>query len=179
VLETPNASGVSSGASSGQEGIDMTVATTGLAAGAVTQAVRRQVRRRLEEELRRLTEVERPALLAQFDGAADDTDLMGIGRAIALVRYRIAEIQNHLNAEHEPHPRSGICPRCCVLIDRGEGPKWSVLAALPETGLPVISSDSALGRALIGARPGESVEYPDPTGIRIARVLDTEPAVDI
>jgi transcription elongation factor GreA len=157
----------------------MTVATAGLAAGAVTQAVRRHVRRQLEQELLRLRDVERPALLQQFDAAEDETESLRIGRAIAIIGYRIVEIQHCLKTVHDPHPWSGICPDCCVLVDRGDGPKWLLMGRVSEGDLPLIASDSALGRALIGARPGESVAYPDPTGIRTVRVLGTEPVADI
>jgi hypothetical protein len=93
---------------------------------------------------------------------------------LVITDYRLAAIKDFLRAEHEPHPDDAICPDCCVLVDRGDGPQWFVLAALNEGDL-VIASDSALGRAVIGARPGQIVQYPHPTGLREAHVLAIEP----
>jgi hypothetical protein len=137
----------------------MTATTVAFVAETAPEQPRLQVRERLEQEYVRLREVERPALLRRFDAA-------GAGAASA-----IAAIQLHLDKAHDAHADRGACPDCCVLLDRGEGPQWFLLAALSEHGLPVIASDSALGRALLGARPGETVEYPDPTGTRAVRVL--------
>lgn len=142
--------------------------------GAVTEVLRDQVRNRLEQEYLRLRTVDRPALLESFDadeaGIADTT----VGRALAITDYRLAAISDFLRAAHEPHPDDAVCPDCCVLVDRGDGPQWFVLAALSEGDLPVIASDSALGRAVIGARAGQVVQYPDPTGLRTARVVALE-----
>lgn len=132
----------------------------------VSEVVRVHVRSRLEQEYRRLRTVDRPALLESADTTA--------GRALAITDYRLAAISDFLRAEHAPHPEDAVCPDCCVLVDRGDGPQWFVLAALSDGDLPVIPSDSALGRAVIGARPGQVVHYPDPTGPRSARVLAME-----
>ena len=140
----------------------------------VSQVLRDQVRSRLEQEYLRLRSVDRPALLESF--AADETGPADptVGRALAITDYRLAAISDFLRAAHDPHPEDAVCPDCCVLVDRGDGPQWFVLAALSEGDLPVIPSDSALGRAVIGARPGQVVHYPDPTGLRTARVLALE-----
>lgn len=140
----------------------------------VSKVVRDQVRNRLEQEYLRLRTVDRPALLESL--AADETDLADTtaGRALAITDYRLAAIGDFLRAAHDPHPEDAVCRDCCVLVDRGDGPQWFVLAALNAGDLPVIPSDSALGRAVIGARPGQVVHYPDPTGPQAARVLAME-----
>ncbi len=149
----------------------MTATTVAFVAETAPEQPRLQVRERLEQEYVRLREVERPALLRRFDAAGAGAASATVGRSIAITDYRIAAIQHHLDKAHDAHADRGACPDCCVLLDRGEGPQWFLLAALSEHGLPVIASDSALGRALLGARPGETVEYPDPTGTRAVRVL--------
>ncbi|WP_019875280.1 hypothetical protein [Sporichthya polymorpha] len=148
----------------------MTVTTLLTTESIVGDALRREVRSRVEEEHARLREVERPELLAQFDAAAE-SELPALGRAIAILNYRIAALTHELDTVHEPHPDSAVCPSCCVQIDRGDGAHWFLLAALDERGLPVIAHDSGLGRALIGARPGQDVVYPDPAGARAVHVL--------
>lgn len=120
-----------------------------------TSALRARVRERLEEEFLRLCAMDRPALRDE---------------------YRIAALAHELGAAHEPHPDGGVCPRCCVLLDRGAGPQWVVLATAPELDPALVASDSSLGRALLGARPGQVVEYPLPSGVQAARVLALEPA---
>ena len=149
----------------------MTVATKleGVAE-VVGRELRRQVHRQLRQEHDRLWDIERLALLLKLDGAEEAT-ATEIRRAIAKLDYRIAALRNCLATEHQPHDDEVVCPGCCVLLDRGTKPHWFLLAALPEQDLPVIASDSALGRALIGARPDRGVEYPHPTGVRTARVL--------
>lgn len=139
-----------------------------------SQSARDQVRSRLEAEYVRLRTVDRPALLERFDAAEAGVTDASVGRALAITDYRLAAIKDFLGAAHEPHPEDSVCPDCCVLVDRGAGPQWFVLAALSEGDLPVIPSDSALGRAVIGARPGQIVQYPDPAGVRKARVLALE-----
>lgn len=142
---------------------------------AVARELRVQVRTRLEREYLRLRSVERPGLVDEFalveDGAVDAE----LTRALAITDYRLAAISDFLRHRHQPHPDGPVCADCCVLLDHGDGPRWVVLAALTATDLPVVPSDSALGRALIGARPGETVYYPDPSGLRTARVLAVEP----
>lgn len=118
--------------------------------------------------------VERYGLHGRLAAAESATDA-DVARAVTILDYRIAAIQDHLGTVHKAHPRAGVCPDCCVLLDQGEGPRWYLLAALPEEGLPVIASDSSLGRALMGARKGQVVEYPTPAGPRTARVLELEP----
>ena len=154
----------------------MTATTLDYAPGAVTWELRIQVWDRVEQEYLRLRAVDRPALLKRFDADDDGTDIGKVGRAIAITDYQIAAIGDYLRTVHEPHPDSSVCPDCCVLLDRGEGPRWHLLAALSDgDDPPVIASDSALGRAVIGARAGQVVHYPTPTGQRMARVIALEP----
>lgn len=149
----------------------MTATTVRFAPGAVSQGLRLQVRDRLERRYLRLLDFERPALLQRFD---DGEKAATVGRAIAITDYEIAAIQHHLGTEHDAHPDGGVCSNCCVLLDQGDGPQWLLLAALPEEGLPVIASDSALGRALIGAHAGQTVQFPTPSGARTADLIAVE-----
>lgn len=155
----------------------MTAPTVDFAPAARSQELRSRVRDRLEERYLRLRDLDRPALMEQFDAHDVGTDDAKVGRAIALMGYQIAAIAHHLQVVHDPHPDDSVCPDCCVLVDAGAGPEWLLLAALSEGDLPVIANDSALGRALIGARPGQDVDYPTPCGPRTVRVLAMEPSV--
>lgn len=139
----------------------------------VSEVLREQVRGRLEQEYLRLGAVDRPALLESFNADGAGIEDTTVERALAITDYRLAAISDFLRVAHEPHPDDAVCPDCCVLVDRGDGPQWFVLAALNEGDL-VIASDSALGRAVIGARAGQVVQYPDPTGLRTARVVALE-----
>jgi transcription elongation GreA/GreB family factor len=150
----------------------MTLAIAERVADIVGRELRRQVRDRWEQEYRRLSSAERPALVRQLRGARSDAEAARVRRAVTIADYHLAAIADHLAAEHKPHPDDVVCAGCCVLLDRGTGgPEWFLLAALPEPGPRVIASDSALGRALIGVRADQSVDYPDPTGMRTVRVL--------
>ena len=152
----------------------MTATAVEFAPSAVTTCeLRVQARNRFAEEFLLLRAVERPSLLEAIAEAKEVDDL---GRALAIIDYRLAAIQDFLRTGHDPHPDGAVCPDCCVFLDQGEGPQWFLLAALPEEKLPIIASDSALGRALIGARPGEVVEYPTLFGLQTARVLALEPS---
>lgn len=140
----------------------------------IAGALRGQLRIRLEREYLRLRSVERPVLMGKFDSAQDGAEDTETGRALAITDYRLAAISDFLRVKHEPHPEDAVCPDCCVLVDAGDGPRWVVLGALTDAKLPVVAHDSALGRAVIGARPGDTVCYPDPSGPRTARVIALE-----
>ena len=154
----------------------MTVTTVEIAAGAVSRELRIRVREQLEEKYLRLCAVDRPALLlARLEADDDGSDVVAVERALAIADYQIAAIHDYLGAVHGLRPHTIVCLDCCVLLDRGDGPHWFLVAALPEADLPVIAVDSALGRAVIGARQGQVVHYPTPTGPRTARVIALEP----
>ncbi len=142
----------------------------------VSRELRTRVLGRLEQECLRLRAGARPALLRAIAAKGEGIDLVKVQRELAIVDYKIAAINDQLATTHDPHPGSALCANCCVLLDQGEGGRWFVLAALPVEGEEVIASDSALGRAMIGAREGESVHYPTPCGPRTARVIALEPS---
>jgi hypothetical protein len=142
----------------------------------LSQKLRNQVRDRVEQEYQRLYTEDRPGLADLLAADPERPDAEQIRRALLIVDYRIAALQDHLETSHRPHPHNGICPRCCVLLDlrEGRGPQWFLLAAIPGDNPRVIASDSALGRALIGARPGQNIHYPTPVGVQTARVIALE-----
>jgi hypothetical protein len=154
----------------------MTVTTTDASAKPAARLLRAHVRDCLEREYLRLRSVDRPALreLMQEDDAG--TDAVVVGRELTLVEERITAIHDYLGAVHHPHLVEAVCLDCCVLLDTGDGPQWFLLAALPIEDERVIAADSSLGRALVGARPGQSVRYRNNAGPRIARVLELEPS---
>jgi transcription elongation GreA/GreB family factor len=152
----------------------MSTTTAEMDPTAVGSALRMRVRDRLEREYLRLRSVDRPALLRALGAGAHGVDGAPAGRDLAIVDYRIAAIHDYLGTVHAPHPDNRVGLGSCVLLDRGDGPHWFLLTTLPVDGERVIVSDSALGRALIGARPGQVVQYPHPAGVQTAEVLEME-----
>ena len=121
------------------------------------------VRDRFDREYRRLHEVARPALVKQLDAEGDAR----VSRDLTILDYHLAAIREFLAP-----PRA-----TCALVEQDGSPQWYVLAALPFADRRVIASDSALGRALLTAEPGQAVEYPTPAGVDSVRVLAVEDGV--
>ena len=117
-------------------------------------ALRARFRDRLEQEYLRLR---------NMDGAE--------GADRDLIDRRIASIHDYLGFIHEQHAENGICAECCVVIDVGDGPRTVLITAVDVVDDDVVAAGSALGRALLGARPGDRVQLRTATGPRIARVL--------
>jgi hypothetical protein len=135
--------------------------------------LRDQVRDRFAEEYLGLRDIERPALLEMLDAEDVGTDRAKVSRALTIIDYHLAAIRDFLGPETgTPGERAGS--GSCVCLEQSEGPRWFLLAALPFEDPRVIASDSALGRALIGARPDQTVVYPSPHGLQKVRVLAVE-----
>lgn len=149
----------------------MTATLVEAAAGAVSRELRIRVRERLEQEYLWLRTVDRPALLEILAAGDGDLDHVTLEQTLEILDHRIAAVHDYLGTVHDPHADHTVRLDCCVLLDRGEGPEWLLLAALPEGDTSVLACDSALGRAVLGARPGQIVDYPSPAGSRTARVL--------
>jgi hypothetical protein len=121
------------------------------------------VRDRFDREYRRLRETARPALVKQLEADGDAAVL----RDVTILDYHLAAIRDFL----------APAIATCALVEQDGSPQWFVLAALPFADRRVIAPDSALGRALLTAQPGQAVEYPTPAGVDSVRVLAVEDAV--
>jgi transcription elongation GreA/GreB family factor len=143
----------------------------------VAENLRNQVRDRFEEEYLGLRDIERPALVEMLDTEDAETDLAKVLRAITIIDYQLAAIRDFLGSEPKASSRQSVGVGSCVCLDLGEGPRWFLLAALPFDDPRVIASDSALGRAVLRARPRDAVVYPTPAGLKTARIIAVDPAV--
>lgn len=137
----------------------MTAAIIERAPGALGLTLRAEVRARAAQAYQLLRDIHRRELSE---------------RANTILDYHLAALRHFLATDHGAPSRTLVGPGCCVLLDRGEGGEWYLLADLPFEDPRVIASDSALGRALLHARPGGSVEYPTPSGICSASLLAVE-----
>jgi transcription elongation factor GreA len=128
-------------------------------------------RSRLQAELAHLETSERPRLLAGI-GATDGRDLADQAdrhaREVELAQldHRINQLRTRLALLDEPPqtPADGPGIGTLLVIDLGNGPETYVLAAWREPGVPVITTESPLGRALRDARPGQTVTFRTPAG---------------
>jgi transcription elongation factor GreA len=138
-------------------------------------------RRRLQQQLTELRGVERPRLLAimaavEGKDLADQADRMTVELDLAQVDARIQRLSALLAEEDAPPSPAGTpgaFPRDAVLVlDFGSGPETCRFAALDiDDGLDVVTPDSPLGHALVGAVAGQYVTYTTPRGEVSVRVV--------
>jgi transcription elongation factor GreA len=143
-------------------------------------------RARLEQELSRLR-TERSRLRASLGGEdPDDPDVGDSGDQsqalegdddLARIGQRIREVE-HLIAS--PDPQAGLADGTIVTLRfaGGDVVAFRVVAIAEEAGTDeVITSDSPLGRALIGRKAGDTLTYKGPDGELQAEVVDVRPPV--
>jgi transcription elongation factor GreA len=125
----------------------------------------------LQRELARLEAVERPWLLASFAGveggdAADQADLAVIELDLEQLEARIRRLRDRLaSVDRTLRARDGMQHSpTTVVLDFGSGPETYLLAEYSYGRLPTITPASPLGRALVGARSGQTVTYRAPRG---------------
>jgi transcription elongation factor GreA len=139
------------------------------------------LRAAVERELAELEAGERPRLLAVIgavDGrdAADRADRAVPELYLAEVEARIRRLRDRLAALDRTAvvPGNGPLTGRTVVLDFGDGPERYLLAAFPDGRTPVITPDSPLGRALVGARAGQQVTYPSPRGTATVTLVAVE-----
>lgn len=126
-------------------------------------------RSRLERQLLHLETLERPRLLAamgQVDGKdpADQADRMAFELDLAQLERRIQRL-NDLLADAEEADLTHGRHDATLVLDFGSGPESYRLGALGiDDTLEVITPQSPLGRALVGAVAGQRVTYATPRG---------------
>jgi len=132
---------------------------------------RDNLRSRLEAELAHLESSERPRLLAvlgatggrdvadQADRSVRELELAQVDLCIHRLRARLVALD-----EAPQSSTDGFGVGTVVVIDFGGGPETFKVARFPDRGLPTITPDSPLGRALRGARPGQRITFRAPSG---------------
>jgi hypothetical protein len=137
--------------------------------------LRSRVRDRLVTEYLQLRTVDRPALLRRLQIAMGSQDAEVFERQLVVIEERINAVHDHLGVIHERHAGQGAGSGCGLLVDLGEGPRELLLTDIAVDDDQVVTVDSPLGRALVGASPGGQVSYLTPEGPRMARLLAIEP----
>ena len=96
---------------------------------------------------------------------------------LAMLEERIAIIEQELAAFRETSTRSagnGVCVGDMLTLDLGDGPETFLLGSVDEAtdSFDVITPNSPLGKALVGARVGSSVSYRTRPGRKLsARII--------
>ncbi|MDQ4032507.1 MAG: GreA/GreB family elongation factor [Actinomycetota bacterium] len=141
-----------------------------------------RTRQRLEEELTQL-QARRKALADELGGRdtvgdrADHADLLEQADDLAWLDDRIAEITGLLARGGVPEPAAGRLPHGAEVTLRFDDGDVSTLrvVAIPEEATEddagAVTLDSPLGRALVGSKVGDIVQYGTPSGPALVEVL--------
>jgi transcription elongation factor GreA len=141
-----------------------------------------RTRQRLEEELTQL-QARRKALADELGGRdtvgdrADHADLLEQADDVAWLDDRIAEITGLLARGGVPEPAAGRLPHGAEVTLRFDDGEVSTLrvVAIPEEATEddagAVTLDSPLGRALVGSKVGDIVQYGTPSGPALVEVL--------
>ena len=142
-----------------------------------------RTRQRLEEELAQL-QARRDELAAELGDRdsvgdrADHADLLEQADDAAWLDDRIAEITGLLARGGVPEPAAGRLPHgaeVTLRFDDGEVSTLRVIAipeeATEDDGAGTVTLDSPLGRALVGSKAGDIVQYGTPSGPALVEVV--------
>ena len=131
---------------------------------------------RLKQELKELTEVRRPAVIAAVAEARSHGDLRenaaydAARDEQALTERKIAEyeamVRNAVVMDEANRPRDVVGLGSTVVVDfDGDEERYTIVGAIeakPASGL--ISNESPIGKALLGKRPGQDAFVMTPGG---------------
>jgi transcription elongation factor GreA len=138
---------------------------------------RDDLRATLQRELAHLAESEHPRLLALM-GTVEGTDTIDqadralIEQELASTEGRIARLRDQLaTVDAAARSDGGTGAWSTVVVDFGDGPEAYLLADFTMSGRRVITRGSPLGKALSGARGGQTVTYLTPRGRAAVRLL--------
>lgn len=126
----------------------------------------------LVEELRRLTEVERPALRAR-----EDADAVG---ARAALEHRVGFVLTTLDGVEvvtPPRPDGAARFGSVVRVEDESGGTRTLRIVGPDEADAAegrVSTESPLARALLGRRAGDEVELRTPRGVVVYAVMDVD-----
>ena len=139
--------------------------------------------RKAEEELADLINLRRPEVAERiraargFGDLAENAEYIEAKNEQALVEGRIATLENLLNhavlIEEEERPAGVASLGASVVVESDEGQeKYAIVGAAEADPLAgKISNESPLGRALIGHRAGDEVEWESPLGRSRVKIL--------
>lgn len=141
---------------------------------------------RLEEELRRLLQVERPAVIKAIEEARDHGDLSenadydAAKERQAFTEARIAEVQGKIAVAEVIDPSEITSDRVVfgahVVLEDGVSQERFTYQLVGEDEANVkdgkISVFSPLARSVIGKKGGDSVEFKSPKGVREYEIIE-------
>ncbi len=141
---------------------------------------------RLEDELHHLRTVKKPALAARIQEAtehgdvSDNSEYEEIKEGYVLIEARIRELEQTLERAEviETHSADGVIGLGSIVTlrsDDGEQETWTLVSREEANTLDgTISTDSPVGRALMGCRVGDSPTVKTPGGEIVFTVLQVE-----
>jgi transcription elongation factor GreA len=141
----------------------------------------RSGREKLEEELAHLSNEKRAELAIRIQEAnengdvSDNSEIEDLKQDLVLIDARIQELQYMLDrAEIIDQPskdKVGLGSTVTISVD-GEEETWTIVdQAEADTRDGSISTESPVGRALFGKKPGETVQIATPGGSYAAKVV--------
>jgi len=141
--------------------------------------------RQLQEELERLTTAgrhrseERLAEARAHGDISENADYEAAKEEQGLMEARIRRIRHLLKtAEVRVAESTEMVEVGSLVTVREDGQETEYLVATPENrvpGQPLASPSGPLGRALLGARPGDRVQYQAPGGTLAVEVVSVRP----
>ena len=140
-----------------------------------------QTRQRLEQELAglRVRHRDLDEALSDTDGVEDRGDRakrLELADDLARLSGRIREISEVLAGRVKPSSEDVLPEGTQVIVRFGDGSTDAMtVVTVPEDTAETLTRDSPLGRALVGARPGDTITYSGPDGTVVADVLTIRP----
>ena len=140
-----------------------------------------QTRQRLEQQLAELSARHRELNEAVFDrdGVEDRGDQalrLELADDIARMSARIREITEVLAGRIKPSSADVLPEGTQVTVRFSDGSTDTMrVVTIPEDATETLTRDSPLGRALVGAQPGDTITYSGPDGSVVAEVIAIQP----
>jgi len=140
-----------------------------------------QTRQRLEQELAglRVRQRDLDEALSDTDGVDDRGDQakrLELADDLARLSARIREITEVLAGRVKPSSEDVLPEGTQVIVRFGDGSTDTMtVVTIPEDTAETLTRDSPLGRALVGAQPGDTITYSGPDGTVVADVVTIRP----
>jgi transcription elongation factor GreA len=140
-----------------------------------------QTRQRLEQELAELSARHRELTEAvvETDGVQDRGDQalrLELADDIARVSTRIHMITGVLAGRIKPSSADVLPEGTQITVRFSDGSTDTMrVVTIPEDTTETLTLDSPLGRALVGAQPGDTITYSGPDGTVVAGVIAIQP----
>ena len=149
--------------------------------GPVRPRLSGQTRRRLEQELAELRARHRELHHAVFDtdgveDRGDQAQRLELADDLARMSARIRDITEVLAGRVKPSPTDLLPEGTQVTIRFSDGSTETMkVVTIPDDTIETLTRDSPLGRALVGAQPGDTITYSGPDGQVVADVITIQP----